>query len=73
MHAAARQVQGLEPSDLEREPLDVRGAFVDAEEIAACGRVYADASARTAASLFPEQIAARPVETPSTLDDPVRR
>lgn len=45
------------------------GVFVDDEEIAACGRVYAQVSARATAGLFPEQIAARPVETPYSLED----
>ncbi|MFE4857635.1 hypothetical protein [Streptomyces sp. NPDC056670] len=69
LHAAARLEQGLELSDLEQDLLEVMRAFVGEEEIAACGQAYRQASPRTAASLFPEQISRLPVETPYTFED----
>ncbi|MFF3699456.1 hypothetical protein [Streptomyces sp. NPDC002221] len=63
VHVAARLEQGLELWDLEQDLLEVVRAFVGEEETTACGQAYRQASPRTAAGLFPEQISRLPVET----------
>ncbi|MEU2955634.1 hypothetical protein [Streptomyces xanthochromogenes] len=56
LHAAARQEQGLELSDLEQGLVDVMREFVDDQEVAACGLAWRQASVSTAAGLFPESV-----------------
>ncbi|WP_143073698.1 hypothetical protein [Actinokineospora terrae] len=69
LHAADRRARGLEPTDLEQRLLDLVGAYLPADELAAFGGAYRDAVARGPVDVLPESITAVPPETGYGLED----
>ncbi|WP_189554791.1 hypothetical protein [Streptomyces lavendofoliae] len=69
MHAAARQEQDLELTDLEQQLLNLLGQYLPEEEIPAFGRVYREAAALGGIDIFPEQITGRSIESGYSLAD----
>ncbi|MFD9302190.1 hypothetical protein ACFWCB_05745 [Streptomyces sp. NPDC060048] len=69
LHAAARQEQGLELTELEESLLRMlRGAISD-EEIAAAGKAYQEAAPAALDQVFPDVVGRLAVQDPYTLAD----
>ncbi|MBZ4318566.1 hypothetical protein [Streptomyces huiliensis] len=69
LHAAARQEQGLELSELEDSLLEVLRGFIPEEEIAAAGKAYREASPAAVDRVFPAEVGHLEVGEPYTFAD----